>query len=311
MTVITQQMMFMIFSILFSVLKLGSGNKVYVNAITGTDSITCGSLSSPCKSLRAGLARVLTHGTLIVAPGLYTGINNCNLCNSTKVLGCQPSISIVGQGSPSQVIVQSNIPNLRALLISDNTVTKISNITFQNFLYGHPSDLTISSLFSGLNFVGGAVSIVNSAVQMSNVIFAGNTASEGGALSLISSNASLVNVTFSNNIATYLGGAISINKGSINITNCEFNSNRVVGTAQTDGLGGAMFMTASSDETFNLAETTFFNNSAGHFLLLNVHLIFSFTASIRYFSPSVFFSFFLLLSFPYCTELVIPHSSLF
>lgn len=112
---------------------------------------------------------------------------------------------------------------------------------------------------------GGAISFTGTKLTLNEVDVSDNTSSSttqgGGGIYFSGNLLTLTNSIFKNNTLTQIsgslmdGGAIVIPAGSLNVTNCTFDSNSTVGTG---GRGGAIYVTGYA----TILDSTFKNNSS-------------------------------------------------
>ena len=245
-------------------------------------SITVG--GSGFKNIATALRFIADNGIISVSPGIYSGPQNTNLCGSdTKrqlhnITACPAvNVTLIGIGDPASVVILGNITNTtntRGISIFSrdalSSISLIKNITFQSFSYVAPVVITPTLAESGgIAYVGGGVYAVNATFRLQNVVFLNNSADEGGAMKLLSCNVDLVNVDFINNTANLLGGAMATESTFVKIRDSNYISNRVLGSDQTGGGGGAIFSLGGGDldpsiyDYFEVTNSIFLDNFAG------------------------------------------------
>ena len=156
-----------------------------------------------------------------------------------------------------------------------STLTGTDGLT-RMFTINNPSvgqDVTFRNIkFSGsTNFPsgGGAVLLTNQAgvsVTFENCRFEGNSLAStvttgGGALSIANSSVTITDCLFKENQALRNGGALFINSANVNISKTTFYKNSTTDTASAFG-GGALFINGTA--TVTLDYCTFFQNNIGH-----------------------------------------------
>jgi predicted outer membrane repeat protein len=239
-----------------------SGAIIYVN-VSSTSQFSVGTLTNPCKNLYCGIRRATRGSIIMVAPGLYTGPSNCNLCNSTN---CPANFTVIGTGGPADVVIKAqNSSAHRAFTLLDLTYVSFENLSFENFVL--PTSLSYNEqlLTNSIPNGGGAVTVTQTNLHLKSIIFNNNSAAEGGALRALNSNVTISKCSFINNQGTLYGGAVLMETSNVVITDSDFTANSAVGSADlnVDGSGGALYVVGSATSTFAFSSLTFVNNSAG------------------------------------------------
>jgi predicted outer membrane repeat protein len=240
------------------------GDTIYVNGSSGNDlwngqsaTYQSGTIG-PKLSIKNATGTVNKNGTVNIANGQYTGVNNTNITISKN-------LDINGQ-SKEGTIINGTGTNWIFNINSGINVT-ISNLTLTNgnsggsggaAIYNYGTCTVNSSTFTGntANGNGGAILNVGTLTVTNNSTFNGNTATDhGGAIYNTGSGTLTVNnTTFTTNTANGLGGAIC-NIGTLTVTGSTFTGN----TANTY-YGGAIYNTGSG--TLTVTGSTFTGNTA-------------------------------------------------
>lgn len=239
-----------------ALLWLGDG-AIYVDSNASGTSTQAGTAADPCLSLSCGLRLAASDETVLVAPGEYTGAENCNL-NTTA---SQRNVKILGQGPTASVVIRSTVPSTRAFVIRVGSVSLLQNLTIRDFSY-HP---TSSYESNSRSYIGGAISVYVSNVTLVGVAMLNNSAVEGGAVGAShGSHVTLLGCSFLGNRALSGGGALSIDLSSLNASHSSFELNTALGNpkAQTFGDGGAILALAGVHDTVTFSHVIFRNNSA-------------------------------------------------
>lgn len=220
-------LIFAVFSAIDSV--SADSSTIYVNDLNGSDDNNGTSWDYAKKSILNATGTVTDGGTINIANGIYTGINN------TKIT-INKNINITGQSKEGTII--DGVKSSWIFIISSGKNVIIQNLTFVN---GNASS-------------GGAISNGGS-LTVNNCAFTNNTVtntSNGNAGAIYNTGNALTisNSTFTGNKAGY-GGAI-VSFGTWTISDCIFTNNIA-------GIGGAIYNSASS-ATVNVC--TFLSNTA-------------------------------------------------
>ena len=239
-----------------------SSSVFYVNASSGDDNNDGSSWLLAKKSIKNATKTVTNGGTVSIADGLYTGVNN------TKIT-INKDITIKGQSRSGTIINGTNSAWIFKILRGH---VVIGNLTLANgYRSATQHDENSDEIFDG---DGGA--IVNKGiltVEDSNLI--GNTASDGGAIfnwgtltvarSTFAGNAAnvsggavyvlgsstIVDSTFTKNIATY-GGAID-KEADLTLKNCIFIKNM--------GYRGGAILNSADYGALDMLDNTFATSS--------------------------------------------------
>jgi hypothetical protein len=207
-------------------------NTIYVNGSSGNDTYDGSTWLLAKKTIKNATDNVNTNGTVNIANGQYTGINNTEIT-------INKNMNIQGQ-SETGTIINGTGTNWIFNIQPGITVT-ISNLTLTN---GTTTDS------GGAIYNDGNLTVTNTTFTSNTAINSGN--GEGGAIF----NTGTLNVTgsnFNSNAVTLdgFGGAIS-NFGTLIVTNTNFTDN-------TAPLGGAI---ANFDGTANVQFNRFIGNTA-------------------------------------------------
>jgi hypothetical protein len=160
-----------------------------------------GSVEHPFDAIQEAINSAAPGETLIVLPGVYTGIGNRDIDLKGK------AITVCGKDGPSTCIIDCQS-------------------TGRGFVF-HSSESSLSVL-EGLTIIngngergGGICFTDNSSPTIRNCILTNNTAAfYGGAIAVENGSPTIMNCTFSSNSAAFVGGCVSCTSGSPILTNC-------------------------------------------------------------------------------------------
>jgi len=194
-------------------------------------------------TLRAAMDAASPADTIVVAPGVYSGSENCDLDFEGK------SITIRGTSPSDPAVVASTIFECRG---DDSDPHR----AFE-FRSGEGNDarlvgLTISGGYAPITQIGpwprrtgGAILCVNSSPTIDRCIFLRNEADYGGAIACWGqSRPWIVSSTFVANSATVDGAAVFARDSSLTIKDCTFHSNS--GNVISNGGTGSSMVLAST-----------------------------------------------------------------
>lgn len=188
---------------------------VYVDSSGSLDGT--GTIDDPCSSLRCGLNVAENDAFIYINPGLYTGVNNTNLCDDDS---CALSgVKLLGLSVKEDVIIScSHTYNTRFLSIYDNSIILLHNMTVRDCV-GVSSVSDLSDLNSG----GGAILCSNTNITIQQSAFVNNSAYIGGALMVFENSTLFVsNSVFLQNEAYVQGGAICLDNSWARVVNNSF-----------------------------------------------------------------------------------------
>ncbi|BDA51124.1 probable metabotropic glutamate receptor-like protein P [Coccomyxa sp. Obi] len=224
------------------------GNYFVYPAPYGSTAGGCGTWTSPCSTIAAGItAAVYDGGFLWIGPGTYTGAGNNGLTFGT------PELHVTSlAGARNTVIDMQGSGRAFSFTGAQTSSTTITGLTIQG-----------GSVSSGGG--GGAMLMTGDAGPIiSYVTFNNNTAVSGqvggGAVYITGTGVSapsFIGCTFTQNVADS-GGAIFVSTEGIVVEHCFFDSNSAVQNG--GGRGGAM-MTSGGVGLF-MQNTWFQNNEA-------------------------------------------------
>ena len=236
---------------------------IYVNDSDGNDSWDgqyaewqTGTFSGPKKSIKNATGTVSSGGTVHIADGTYTGVNNTNIT-------IDRNMTIIGQSKENTVINGTNTAWVFELIVFLDQSN--INLTVRNLTFASGSD------------AGYEPAILNGrgTLNVINCIFRDNT---GGAIS----NTGTLNVNnsifISNSVDSGYGGAIYNYKGDVIISGSTFIGNAVRDSHSypvNGGYGGAIY---NNEGNFTVSGSTFTGNTAsiyggavsnngGHFII--------------------------------------------
>ncbi len=253
-------------------------------ATSGTDATSCGSESSPCKSVQYAANRASSGDTILVAGGTYAYTSSADTCSflTTRAVVCfvDKHLNIIGGYSANnwstpypdvnQTVIEGNGSYRGVAIVAYNSTASLhmENFTIQNGL--------AQGNLSGDAF-GGGMWGQNSAVSLRNVSFLNNRAvgidvsnndgvsGSGGGLAVISPKNSaastLENVSFEGNLAkggsasqrggVAIGGALFLYEAPLSGNFVNFINNTAQGGTSMGALGGAVGVQYYSSASFS------------------------------------------------------------
>ncbi|RKY15094.1 MAG: hypothetical protein DRP63_07420, partial [Planctomycetota bacterium] len=218
--------------------SIGGGlpNTLYVNATSGDDAYDGTSPNRAKKTIQAALDAAKDGYTIIVADGLYFGLDNTNLCFTGK------AVHLRSENGPANCIIDCMMGGTRAFYFNYNETPNTIG-----------EGLTIR--FCAGSIIGTAAYIgQNCSPSFVNCVFSQNTAVTSSVIYINQGSPSFSNCTFSNNSSSSDGGVIRLEGGSLTLSGCTFSEN---GT--DNGRGGVIY---SSGSTISIDSCSFENNSA-------------------------------------------------
>ena len=256
-----------------SVRSVSSSNIVRVSP-DGTDTTSCGSVATPCRTLQYAVNGATSGDTILVAAGTYTydsSVDTCDFLISPAVVCLvDKDLTILGGYTPDNWNTADPERNLTVIdgegmyrgvaVIAYNTLASLymEGFTVQN---GYVQGLSSGSDFQ-INATGGGIWAQNSSVSLHRVILRENTvvggdtntpyggAGNGGALAIQSSKNGIASVleevTFEGNASiggqgntrggTAIGGALFVYDAVVNGVNLYFTDNAAyAGNSVGDG----------------------------------------------------------------------------
>lgn len=205
-----------------------------------------------CPDIVSALNISTSYSTVYLHAGIYSGSGNANICIG-KCVNLK-GVTLAGLSGAEDVILASgNLPfaDSVAIYIFDNTITRVVNITIQDYW---------NTLSTEPNKAG-AMEVVNSKVSFENVVFQNNSGVIGGAIHVTNSSVSLNNTMFFRNSARLHGGGLYFLNSNARIENCVFHRNNVSTIpANAAGTGGAIYFIGVND--LYLGKSEFIQNSA-------------------------------------------------
>lgn len=235
------------FTMLFFIISVSAADPVYVNT-TGSDIDGDGSANNPFLTIQKGVSNITENGTIYIANGEYTGINNTNITINRNM-------ALIGQSQVGTVI---NAQSLNQIFhIQNGASIVLLNLTLKNGtsdngggIFNEGSLMIIDCTFTG-NTGGTDGAAINNYFPgtciISGCTFNNNSANV--AVENYDADLLVINSTFSNNSC----GAIASTTytGSLVITGSTFIDN-------CGSFGGAIF----NHGNMTLSNSTFKNNSA-------------------------------------------------
>ena len=219
-------------TLIFAVMLSGSvyaanGDVIYVST-NGNDDNDGYSLNTAKLSIKNATGTVNENGTVRIANGRYTGVNNTGISIGRNM-------AIIGQ-SKAGTIINAEHSN-RIFNIDSGVTVTIKNLTLAN----------------GTAFDGAAIHN-HGKTTVTNCIFTGNDAEhDGGAIYGCSGVMTITDCTFTNNYAEYDGGAIN-NEDQMTVADSTFTGNEAYDCCG----GGAIY----NDDELTVTGCTFTDNEA-------------------------------------------------
>ncbi|MCP4545671.1 MAG: hypothetical protein GY835_04280 [bacterium] len=196
-----------------------------------------GSPGNPLKRIQMGMNVAAAGDTVLVKPGVYSGIMN----NELKAYG--KDFVLKGDGALGDIVIDGQGSDQLLLLNGGEG----PGCSIENFV-----------LRNGFDNVGGGAAFIDESspsfvgCRFENCTVDPNLVTDGGAV-WSNGDASFTDCVFQNNTSLYNGGAIHAAGGTLTLTLCDFIQNG-------SDLGGAV--SAESSSTLNVDNTTFSGNSA-------------------------------------------------
>jgi hypothetical protein len=230
---------------------------IYVNCSHGNDSWDGFSWSTAKLSIKNATGTITNGGTVKIANGVYTGVNNTNIT-------IDKNMTITGQSQRGTVIDAQHLSRIFNITTGNNVI--IQNLTFTNgnaTIVGvivNNGNLTINNCLLVNNTEIGIYSDYHAGIIYSNgnltvnkCIFANNVATYGNGAIYNEDGTLIVNSSiFTNNTAYYGVGAIS-NLGRLTVIGSTFTNN-----TSSEFSGGAI----SNLGRLTVIGSTFTNNYA-------------------------------------------------
>jgi predicted outer membrane repeat protein len=239
-------LLFLTLTVLFCVSTV-SANEIYVNT-TGNDTSGTGTSDNPYLTIQTGINNLDPDGTIRIAKGEYSGVNNTNIT-------IDKNMTIIGESQADTIVNGAGITQIFNIITGVNVIIK--NLTLVNGNTTH--------------YLGGGAIFNNGNLTVNNCTFTNNTAYSGGA---ISNNGTLtVNAcNFSDNDAG-VGGAI-LNYGNCTVSDSNFTHNQAItsgGAILAGGnctINGCIFINNTANNggatlgSCILSNSTFYGNNA-------------------------------------------------
>jgi hypothetical protein len=195
-----------------------SGNDIY----NGLSAVHTTGINGPKSSIKNAMKIVGKNGTLNIAKGKYTGVNNTNIV-------INKNLNIKGQNEANTII--NGTGNSWIFYINNGVTLNICNLTLTNG----------NAIKSGY---GAAIYNNRSILTVKNCKFWGNTAKWGGAI-YNDGNMTITGSTFMGNTAKYFGGAIY----NVGTGKAKINFNRLTGN--TAAANNDIYNCGKVDSTLN------------------------------------------------------------
>ncbi len=245
----------------------------YRVATTGSDTSSCGSTTTPCRSIQYALNKSATGDTILVAAGTYTYNPNADTCSFliTRAVACfvDKHLTILGGYAPGSwsnpnpsaypTVIDGSGSSRGVAIIAYNSTASLlmEGFTIQNGLAqgkGSGNDFEISAYGGGMWAQLGTVTLRNM-IFRNNRSAGGNTSSQygggsgGGGLAVQAPGgvtSVLENVFFENNLAqggtgvrrggVALGGGLYTFQSAVIATGLTFMSNQAI-AGDSSGVG--------------------------------------------------------------------------
>jgi len=230
-------------------------NTIYVNGSGGNDTSDGSTWLLAKKTIKNATGTVNINGTVKIANGQYTGVNNTQITidKNMNINGQSETGTVInGTGTNWIFHINSGIN----LTITNLTITN-GNSNYGGAIYNDGTLTVDNSTFTNntaTDYGGGGAIVNEGTLNVTDSNFEGNNAGVAGALYNYGGNLNIIDSTFTNNIAQY-GGAI-INDGTLTVDNSTFTNNTA-----TD-YGGAIFNSNSGTATVNF--NRIIGNTAGN-----------------------------------------------
>ncbi len=239
-----------------SIDKAQAPSKYYVNdntttgdvytSVPGVNSFTCGSASSPCRTVSFALSKftMSPSDTLFVDTGIYEEI--VTVADPVVIQGAGLKRTVFDGGNLGGNAVAFHV-DITRVVINDVQVKDYSNASGKGaaFLVNSPNIILSLNRVYALNNEakdGGAGYFADGSLSIIDSYFSSNTAyDKGGAIGFFGVRLSIDNVQFSNNNASGNGGAVFLDAAKASVVNSQFRNNTSIG-----GLAGALHSNTSS-----------------------------------------------------------------
>ncbi|MGI8689692.1 MAG: choice-of-anchor Q domain-containing protein [Thermomicrobiales bacterium] len=213
---------------------------VNVNGATGTDSATCGTNVSPCKTIGYAVGKAANGDTITIAAGTYNE-SGINVAAAVTITGAGQDVTTIdGAGGTLPVLLINNAGN-----------TAISGVTVQH-----------GSVSGGGN--GGGI-LNNGALTLSESTVTGNQAFNGGGIANYHGTLTLTNSTVTGNQAVGYNGTPGDGGGIFNDSGTVILQASVVsGNMSISGNGGGILnlTTPTAPAQLALTNSTISGNTA-------------------------------------------------
>jgi len=257
---------------LFISLSTVSANEIYVNT-TGNDTSGTGTSDNPYLTIQTGIDNLDPDGTIRIANGQYSGVNNTNITISKN-------LNIIGQSQENTIINGTNTNWIFKILTGVNVT--ICNLTLANGdsinsggAIQNQGKLTVNDSTFTSNFADSGGAIWNQGdLILNNSTFTKNTANVAGAIRN-ENTLTVTDCTFTNNSAIFSNCGTIFNILSLDgfstgslyctVTNSTFTSN------SAEESGGAIWNScsvsghASGTVICNITECSFTGNTANNY----------------------------------------------
>jgi hypothetical protein len=214
-----------------------ASNIIYV-AVNGPNDPGSGTSEDPFRKIQDGIHIALPGDTVLIRPGIYSGIGNYNLDPNGKSITIR---SIEPNATVNTIIAPNRAGRGFIFQNGENADCILSGLTIRN-----------ASTAAGSN--GAGISCYNCSPTIYNcVIQDGHARVSGGGICFDYSNATVINCTITGNTADYFGGGICCSFSAPLITGCIISGN-------TAGREGGGIDSGKSDP--NILNCVIINNNA-------------------------------------------------
>lgn len=226
---------------------------INVNGATGTNSTTCGTSASPCKTVGYAVTTRAGNGdTITVAAGLYP--ENITIAKSVTITGAAQETTKLDGGNANQVVhINSGVNvTLRRVTVQNGSANPGGGIY-------NAGTLTLTDAAVSTNVAttsgGGIFNDGSGTLNIKNVTLSGNKAKSGAGL-YNDGTAMIDGGTIIGNAASTENGGGILNRGTLTITASAINNNTASG-----GAGGGLYNTDATGKA-TLTTSTIGSNSA-------------------------------------------------
>jgi hypothetical protein len=246
---------------------------VYVDS-TATAGGT-GTEANPCNTLSCGLSVSASFNGMVIvniAAGTYVGLENADLCATASA--CPANFTLLGPTVDDEtplVTIEAYEIDFRALVLEKNQTVMLKYLTFQG--YHQTNDIAYVEEFGPTkSFTNGGAAIMatSGSITIYMCQFFNNSAVAGGAIAAVNTALYIAESKFIQNKVGLFGGAILSYQAPLQVDHCHFELNMAadyfkegIDGKTLDGSGGAIYANILSETAVIIANSNFYNNSAG------------------------------------------------